>query len=86
MGLYVNELVDGTPLPNKGKAQILLQEGATPHKIDKFVPNLVCVVDNGFFEAAAYCYDINEYLEFSDKRDHRPKTWLVWEPVAEVAR
>jgi hypothetical protein len=86
MGLYINELPNGTPLPSKGKARVLLNEGATYHQVDKFVPNLVCVVDNGPFEAAAFCYNINEYLAFTDKRDKRPKTWLVWEPVAEVAR
>lgn len=36
---------------------------------------IVCVVDNGMFEAAAYCYDRNEYMVFADWRDMRPKRW-----------
>ena len=36
---------------------------------------VVCVVDNGFFEAAAFIYSHDEYEAFG--HDSRPKTWLI---------
>lgn len=38
---------------------------------------IICVVDNGFFEAAGFCYDDREFEAFFDPSDHRPKTWVV---------
>ena len=38
---------------------------------------LVCVVDNGFFEAAGHCFSPKEFIEFSRPDDQRKKTWLV---------
>lgn len=36
----------------------------------------VCVVENGFFDAAAVCYSEREFRAFNDASDPRPKTWL----------
>lgn len=38
---------------------------------------LICVVDNGPFEAAGYCFSPGEFEVFSESSDHRPKTWLL---------
>lgn len=38
---------------------------------------LVCVVDNGWMEAAGVIYDSTEYKAFSDPDDPRPRTWLL---------
>jgi hypothetical protein len=38
---------------------------------------VICVVNNGAFEAAGYCFDHNEFLAFTDPKDDRPKTWLT---------
>ena len=38
---------------------------------------VICVVDNGPFEAAAYCYDMREFESFSMKSDNRPKVWII---------
>lgn len=38
---------------------------------------IICVVDNGPFEAAAHCYNVSEFDAFNRSDDHRPKTWLV---------
>lgn len=38
---------------------------------------VICVVNNGPFEAAAYCYNLNEFRAFSRPEDNRPKTWLL---------
>ena len=37
---------------------------------------LICVVDNGPFEAAGLCYDDQEFQDFKHP-DDRPKTWLL---------
>lgn len=37
---------------------------------------IICVVDNGMFEAAGYMYNERELNEFANPSDWRPKTWL----------
>ena len=79
MGYYINRTKNGS-LPIKDKARALVEyEGATivlrPSLVepDKAI---ICVVDNGDFEAASYCYDKNEFDAFNDPYDYRPKIWL----------
>lgn len=38
---------------------------------------VICVVDNGPFEAAAYCYNLDEFRQFNRPDDDRSKTWIV---------
>lgn len=38
---------------------------------------IICVVDNGPFEAAAYCYNLTEFRQFNRPDDDRRKTWLL---------
>ena len=38
---------------------------------------VVCVVNNGPFEAAAFVYSQAEFNEFNDPADFRSKTWVV---------
>lgn len=78
MGQYINK-VNGKKLPIKGKTQFMLNnidecvQIATPAE---FKEDLVCIVDNGMFEAAAYCYSANEMREFR-RDDGRRKQWLI---------
>ena len=54
-----------------------------PSSFDK-VPKdmaLICVVDNGPFEAAGYCYDEREFIAWCDPSDTRPKTWLLMSKI-----
>ena len=60
------------------------QEEAKSHiGTDKAV---VCVVDNGLFEAAAYCYNENEFEAFTLSEDNRPKIWLLIEDKDKVEK
>lgn len=38
---------------------------------------LICVVNNGVFEAIGICYDELEFKEFNNPDDLRRKTWLL---------
>lgn len=71
----------------KGKAQQLVDlYSATilPMRPEAFedVPDnlaLICVVDNGPFEAAGLCYDRDEFVDFADTDhgDTRPRQWVL---------
>ena len=81
MGYYINQSSKRI-LPVKGKADILIQDGdATemkkPTEFPKHNVSIVCVVDNGVFEAAGLAYDENELRVMSSSTDPRPKRWLL---------
>jgi hypothetical protein len=76
MGWYI-------PGPNTGKTQdILAKHDAIPLDDAQQVEDafdagwgVVCVVDSGPFEAAAFCHSKAELQEFSFSS--KPKTWLA---------
>ncbi len=37
---------------------------------------VICVVQNGVFDAAAFCFSEREFEAFNDPDDHRIKTWI----------
>lgn len=80
---------DLVALPVKGKVDMFLAAGASPVEyptsIHEWVPNLVVVVDNGYFEVAAYCDTPEEMARFA-RLDGRPKTWLIVPNAKELAR
>ena len=87
MGKYINQTSKGAAgVSYSSKCQALIADGA---KIlinpTKFVPNMVCVVDNGIFAAAAYAYSEGEFRVFSDEHDRRPKTWFIYDKVEQFA-
>jgi hypothetical protein len=78
MGMYINMNSKGEQLGHD-KVQSLIADGATRiARPSEFKPNLVCVVDNGYFQAAAYCYSQGEFDAFTEPSDLRPKTWLSY--------
>lgn len=80
MGKYINQM-NGTNLPGRGKAEFLLANGAKDIlKPSEFRENLVCVVNNGSFEAAGYAYNEAEFKVFREP-DGRPKRWFILENV-----
>ena len=81
MGKYINQ-INGNRVPDKGKVEFILKHVPTAVKVDpptQWQEGLVCVVDNGVFEAAGYAYDEQEMELFlrPDMRAQRPRQWLV---------
>lgn len=86
MGFYIEHNTQGEPLSAKGKAdELLASPGVTEiHGKIEWQPNLVCVVENGFFDAAGFCFNEAEFLAFKHP-DGRPRRWLVVQHAAELA-
>ena len=80
MGYYIQ-----TPGLLKGKAQYIVEHfggrmmDKAPESLELLLDNeaLICVVGNGLFESAAFCYNGGELANFSRPEDRRPKWWLV---------
>lgn len=88
MGKYINKLPDGTILPAHGKADKLLTiPGAleTNGAPSEWKDNIVCVVNNGPFEAAGYAFDEQELKVFA-RPDGRPKRWLLIPNAKDIAQ
>lgn len=86
MGKYVNETSFG-PIGTSAAmkcAAIIADDGNEIEEPKVFIENVVCVVDNGYFGAAAYAYDENELKDFK-RPDGRPKRWFIWNKVKEFA-
>jgi hypothetical protein len=88
MGYYIQ-----TPSA-KSRAQYLMKkEGAVAMPPDMGWndrpdgKSIVCVVDNGSFEAAGYAFDKAEY-EMFNRPDGRPRAWLLMDTkrVRELSR
>ena len=84
MGKYINKNSKGQSLPTIGKAQALINDGGTRIVEIKFQENLICVVANPFFDAAAYCYSESEFEVFTGPNDNRFKTWLTHPKAKEL--
>ncbi|MFW5804755.1 MAG: hypothetical protein ACOCWG_05950 [bacterium] len=77
MGFYI----DG---PTLGKVDFIKKKYdgeivSRPNNFNDIPPNkaLICVVNNGFFEAAGFCFDEFELKSFLSPSDERPKTWML---------
>jgi hypothetical protein len=89
MGRYINRVGDkDCPVVAKVAFLVANAKAEIIERPTKFVPNLVCVVENDSFarfDAAAYAYSPAEMHEFSRSEDHRPKTWLIVPDVDKLA-
>ena len=86
MGYYIDKTSKGTTLPACNKANNLILDGAVEISEPKeFVENLVCVIENTYFDAALYCYCENEMNIVKDPRDYRSKRWIIHPKAAELA-
>ena len=82
MGYYIGKVPSGLPLDALGKARALAQIPGARQIGQPIVwqPNLVCVIDNGNFEAAGYIYNQAELEEFARRDSGEPqrrRTWLI---------
>ena len=86
MGYYISQTAKGVGLPPRNKADYLILDGAVEIPEPKeFVPGLVCVIENGPFDAAMFCYCKSEMEAVKDPMDPRPKRWLIHPKAAELA-
>lgn len=77
MGLYLEVDSKKVPLGIRSKADNLIMDGAREITVTPtYQRNLVCVVNNGPFEAAGFIYSRQEFSEFFGT-DRRPRRWLV---------
>jgi hypothetical protein len=88
MGYYINQTQNGSIGTSfTEKCEALLNAGAVEiEKPKEFIANLVCVVDNVFFGAAAHIYNQDELRDFTMPDDKRLKRFFVWDNVEEFAR
>lgn len=77
MGFYIQG-------PSTSKAPFIVSEYdgkiiSEPNNFEDIDSNkaLICVVNNGAWDAAAYCHCAREFEYFIDASDPRPKTWLI---------
>ena len=77
MGYYIQVL------KNKGKAQQIVdlyggRIALSPPSFEDIAEGeaIICVVDNGPFEAAGFCFNQRELNDFS-YYDDRPRVWVV---------
>lgn len=92
MGYYINKNSKGEMLPAQGKAIELLKEAklVTPQPLHstEWQENLVCVVENQMFDAAAYVYSVRKmehFLETKRSGDARKYTWIIHEDAKRLS-
>lgn len=86
MGKYINHVSSGLAIGASfaDKKLAILKDGAEKILPTPFVENMVCIVDNGIFAAAAYLYNYEEYLDFVAD-DGRHKEFFSYPNVTLVA-
>jgi hypothetical protein len=79
MGYYLE-----LPSPLFKALQLIRDHGAKPwdpdedmHVFSKDGPVLICVVENGPFDAALICFDEQEYNRTTNPKDMRPRKYLT---------
>lgn len=75
MSYYVDRNSKGHTLNTLYKAKQLVEDGGTEVE-PAFQENLICVISNAHFDAAAYCHNEEEFKRFN-MSDGRIKTWVV---------
>ena len=67
--------------PAKGKASFLMSMYGAKALVPFFITShaVICVADNGAFECAAYIHSEEDFINFDQPHDLRPKIWLLME-------
>lgn len=82
MGYYIqtsSHFDKAADLVRDGAEVVEIKKGEAPGYLSAMPSNkaLVCVMDNGPFEAAGLCFDAGEAEAFDGPTDTRPRKWLV---------
>lgn len=85
MGYYINQNSKNQPLGSDKSAALIADGAKKIPQPEGYKENLVCVVSNGSWDAAAYIYSQGEFEAFADPNDTRRKTWLEYEHAKELA-
>lgn len=88
MGRYINQDSKGNPIGPTfdNKLKNLLADGALrTERPTEWREGLVCVVNNGMFAAAAYCYDKEEMQAFLEGMNGRQNQWLEFSKAKDLA-
>lgn len=84
MGRYINKTSTGEELSRK-KVEDLIKDGAKEIlPPTEWRPGLVCVADNGSFEAAGYAFDERQ-MKIMLTPDHRKTVWLEYSHAEALA-
>lgn len=89
MGYYINHNSEGQFIGTsfKDKLSSLIKDGAIAIDDPKeFKENLVCIVDNGPFAAAAYAYSEEEMNVFLNHTNGRRTQWLSYAHAKDLAQ
>jgi len=62
-------------LVEKAQAEVISKDEAQIIVEDSIDHGVICVIDNGMFEAAGYAFSPSEFQAFA-RNDGRMKTWL----------
>lgn len=85
MGYYINQNSKGEVLGYK-KFRGLVEDGAMPiAPPTEWREGLVCVIDNGIFDAACYAHS-KEEMEACLEEDGRWKRWLQFDKAKELSK
>lgn len=88
MGSYINRDSKGVLLGSQYeyKLKALLEDGAKKIPIPtEWREGLVCVIDNGWFGAAAYAYSEDEMKAFIEGSGGREFQWLEFDKAKQLA-
>lgn len=78
MGYYIETktLFDKTSIIQQQHGAEVISLGEARRLVADPNVAVICVISNLAFEAAAFCYDMDELEAFADKTDLRPRVWL----------
>lgn len=82
MGLYVDKLSDGTPLPPFGKVETLIaSEGAQEMVHPHYEPFVLCEITRADHQVVAWMYSRTEFMRFLNEPWFERKRWLTCEKI-----
>lgn len=89
MGLYIEgpTLGKANYIASHSKSKLLIEDPLEFSFKDDLDPSYlpVCIISNGYFEAALVCVDQAEFNRTLDPDDHRPRIYLLT-PIEDIKK